>query len=63
MHHYITFEVMQGAYDISCPDPECDKQGVLNLGEMELVVGKETMDKHRAFRLNTGWLSHFASFV
>ena len=54
MHQYITFEVMQGAYDIACPDPDCDRQGVLTLPEMENIVGKETMDKHRAFRLNTG---------
>jgi len=53
MVRYITFEVMAGAYDISCPDQECDKQGVLKLSEVEEIVGKELGDKYRGFRLNT----------
>ena len=55
MSQYITFEVMEGAYEISCPDQECEKQGVLEINEMEILVGKDLMDKHRTFRLNTGW--------
>ena len=54
MVRYLTFEVMAGAYEISCPDQDCEKQGVLNLSEMESIVGKEMTDKHRSFRLNTG---------
>ena len=27
------FEVMEGAYEISCPDPECEKQGVLQMAD------------------------------
>ena len=26
LRQYITFEVMEGAYDISCPDPHCPTQ-------------------------------------
>jgi hypothetical protein len=54
MQQYIGFEVMSSAYDISCPDPECEKQGVMQIPEMEALVGKELMDKHKTFRLNTG---------
>jgi len=53
MQQYITFEVMEGAYDISCPDPECPTQGVLNQHQMERLTDKELLDKHRTFRLNT----------
>lgn len=51
---YVTYEVMSSAYDISCPDPECEKQGVLHMSEIENLVGKELTDKHKMFRLNTG---------
>ena len=54
MYQYISFEIMEGAYELSCPDPECDKQGILQIEEMEDIVGKDLTDKHRAFRLNTG---------
>jgi len=53
MQQYITFEVMEGAYDISCPDPECPTQGVLTQHQMERLTDKELLDKHRTFRLNT----------
>jgi len=53
MQQYITFEVMEGAYDISCPDPECSTQSVLNQHQMERLTDKELLDKHRTFRLNT----------
>ena len=51
---YVTYEVMSSAYDISCPDPECEKQGVMHMSEIEHLVGKELTDKHKMFRLNTG---------
>jgi E3 ubiquitin-protein ligase RNF144 len=53
MQQYIMFEVMEGAYDISCPDPGCSNQGVLNQQQMESLTDRELMDKHRTFRLNT----------
>lgn len=53
LRQYITFEVMEGAYDISCPDPNCPSQGVLNQTQMEILTDKQLMEKHRTFRLNT----------
>jgi len=53
MQQYITFEIMEGAYDISCPDPACPIQGVLNQQQMESLTDKELVEKHRTFRLNT----------
>jgi hypothetical protein len=54
MGQYLSFEIMAGAYEISCPDPGCEKEGVLQFTEMEPLVGKELMEKHKTFRLNTG---------
>ena len=54
MVQYLSFEIMAGAYEISCPDPACDKEGIFQFPEIEHLVGKELMDKHKAFRLNTG---------
>ena len=54
MAQYLTFEVMSGSYDISCPDPDCEGQGVLQLNEIEYLAGKDVSEKHRRFRLNTG---------
>ena len=45
---------MEGAYDISCPDPSCATQGVLSQAQMESLTDKHLMEKHRTFRLNTG---------
>jgi len=53
MQQYITFEIMEGAYEISCPDPVCPIQGVLNQQQMESLTDKELVEKHRTFRLNT----------
>ncbi len=54
MQQYVAMEVSEGAYDISCPDPECDKNGVLQAAEIENFAGKEVADRHRIIRLNTG---------
>ena len=56
MQQYIAFEVMEGAYDISCPDPDCPTQGVLSQHQMERLTDKELLDKHRTFRLTQGVL-------
>lgn len=53
MAQYVTFEVMSGSYDISCPDPDCEGQGILQLVEVEALAGKDVMDKHKRYRLNT----------
>ena len=51
---YVCFEIQEGAYDIACPDASCDKEGVLTLAEIENLVPKSLMDKHRKFRLYRG---------
>eukprot|EP00095_Tigriopus_kingsejongensis_P012636 maker-scaffold1516_size37830-snap-gene-0.8 protein:Tk12636 transcript:maker-scaffold1516_size37830-snap-gene-0.8-mRNA-1 annotation:"probable e3 ubiquitin-protein ligase rnf144a isoform x2" len=53
LNQYVCFEIMEGAYDISCPDSECDKQGVIQLTEMEPMIGTEMLEKYQKFRLNT----------
>ena len=45
---------MAGAYEISCPDSQCPKEGIFLLDEIEKIVGKELSDKYKGFRLNTG---------
>ncbi|PNF18383.1 E3 ubiquitin-protein ligase RNF144A [Cryptotermes secundus] len=52
MKSYIEFEIQEGAYDISCPDAQCEKQGVISLLEIEILVSKELVEKHSKFRLN-----------
>ena len=44
---------MAGAYEISCPDPACDKEGIFQFLEIEALVSKDLVEKHKAFRLNT----------
>ena len=50
---YISFEIMAGAYEISCPDPACEKDGVFQFHEIEQLMPKDVVEKHKAFRLNT----------
>ncbi|XP_018321250.1 probable E3 ubiquitin-protein ligase RNF144A-A isoform X2 [Agrilus planipennis] len=52
MKNYVEFEIAEGAYDISCPDAQCPSQGVLQLDEIEKLVGSETLGKHKKYRLN-----------
>jgi len=47
-------EIMEAAYDISCPDSSCDKQGILSLPEIESLVSTDLMEKHHKFRLDKG---------
>ena len=55
MVRYVTMEVTEGAYEVSCPDPQCDKvEGKLQMSEIENIVGNELAEKHKTFRLNTG---------
>ena len=38
MVRYVTMEVTEGAYEISCPDSECEKQeGRLQMSEIEIL--------------------------
>ncbi|CAG2068907.1 unnamed protein product, partial [Timema podura] len=52
MKSYLEFEIQEAAYDISCPDALCEKQGVISLEEVENLVTEQLMDKHRRFRLD-----------
>lgn len=54
MKAYVEFEIAEGAYDISCPDAQCPSQGVLQINEVECLVGSRLVEKHRKYRLNRG---------
>ena len=48
-------EVSEAAYEISCPDSECEKQdGKIQMSEIEILAGSELFEKHKSFRLDTG---------
>ena len=53
LQQYLSFEIMTGAYKISCPDSQCPKEGIFLLDEIVKIVGKELLDKYKGFRLNT----------
>ena len=53
LQQYLSFEIMNGAYEISCPDSQCPRRGIFLLDEIEKIVGKELSDKYKGFRLNT----------
>lgn len=50
------FEINQGAYNISCPDAQCPKQGIIQLEEIESLVSIDEIEKHHRYRLNKGKL-------
>lgn len=54
MRAYVEFEISEGAYDISCPDALCEKQGVVTMSEIERLVTEDHFDKYKRFRLNRG---------
>lgn len=54
MKDYVEFEIEEGAYEISCPDAQCDWASVLSLKEIATLVSPELMEKHHKFRLNRG---------
>ncbi|PSN32849.1 hypothetical protein C0J52_27483 [Blattella germanica] len=49
---YLKFKIQEGAYEISCPDAQCKKQGVISLWEIESLVSEELMKQHKNFRFN-----------
>eukprot|EP00093_Oithona_nana_P009688 09688.XXX_96590_93889_1 [CDS] Oithona nana genome sequencing. len=53
LKQYLGFEIMAGAYEISCPDSQCEKESIFQLEEIEKIVGKDLTEKHKTFRLNT----------
>ena len=52
LRQYITFEVMEGAYDISCPDPNCPSQvgneehfsNRFSIGKMQGILNQNQME-------------------
>ncbi|XP_057338334.1 uncharacterized protein LOC130676240 [Microplitis mediator] len=52
MKAYVEFEIEEGAYEISCPDSQCDWASILSLKEISTLVSPELMEKHNKFRLN-----------
>ena len=52
LSEYLKFEIMVGAYEITCPDAKCPQNGVFGLLEIEDIVGKELFERHIEFRLN-----------
>ncbi|XP_037036006.1 uncharacterized protein LOC119074128 [Bradysia coprophila] len=52
MMAYVEFEIMEGAYEISCPDALCPAQGILSLDEITKLSSSSLIDKHNRYRLN-----------
>lgn len=52
MMAYVEFEILEGAYEISCPDAMCQSQGILTISEIMLLASNSLMDKHQRYRLN-----------
>ena len=51
---YVEFEILEGAYEISCPDALCASQGALALDEITSLSSSSLLDKHNRYRLNRG---------
>lgn len=54
MKAYIEFEIEEGAYEISCPDAQCEHGAILSMKEISSLVSAELVEKHHKFRLNRG---------
>ena len=54
MKAYVEFEILEGAYEISCPDAMCPAQGILTLNEIQKLSSINLMEKHQRYRLNRG---------
>lgn len=54
MRAYIEFEILEGAYEISCPDAMCPAQGVVTMNEIAELTSNDLMTKHNRYRLNRG---------
>ncbi|KAJ8948811.1 hypothetical protein NQ318_013463, partial [Aromia moschata] len=52
MKAYVEFEIAEGAYEISCPDAQCQSQGVLQQEEIKRLAGNDLLEKHKKYRLN-----------
>lgn len=54
MRAYIEFEILEGAYEISCPDAMCPAQGVVTMQEIAALTSSDLVLKHNRYRLNRG---------
>lgn len=63
MRAYVEFEISEGAYDISCPDALCEKQGVVTMSEIERLVTEDHFDKYKRFRLNRGQFKLYCNVI
>lgn len=54
MKAYVEFEIDEGAYEISCPDAQCEHGAILSIKEISSLVTPELMEKHHKLRLNRG---------
>lgn len=54
MRAYVEFEILEGAYEISCPDAQCLAQGVITLPEIANLTTNNLLKKHHRYRLNRG---------
>lgn len=54
MREYVEFEVVNGAYEVSCPDMRCSKSAALGIDEISALVRPSVLEKHLKFRLNHG---------
>lgn len=64
MKAYVEFEILEGAYEISCPDAQCPNQGVMDIDEDILkLVSNDLVEKHRRFRLNRGILTNISTIL
>lgn len=55
MKAYVEFEILEGAYEISCPDAMCPYQGIMDIEQdIGALVSRDLVDKHKRFRLNRG---------
>lgn len=60
---YVEFEILEGAYEISCPDALCPAQGALSLDEIANLSSNSLLDKHNRYRLNRGKLKNNFQFI
>lgn len=54
MKAYVEFEITAGAYEVSCPDAQCESQGVVSIDEISLLAATSLVTKHYRYRLNRG---------
>ncbi|XP_030380484.1 uncharacterized protein LOC115628490 [Scaptodrosophila lebanonensis] len=52
MRAYVEYEILEGAYEISCPDAKCPAQGAITLPEIANLTTTNLLKKHHRFRLN-----------